>query len=68
MRILRGLTSRLLPCGCIVGVYETYEGEVVTLLDDREPACKNPEHANGNQIPALAGLEQRDSARRSSQK
>jgi hypothetical protein len=69
MRILRGLTSRLLPCGCIAGVYETYEGEVVTLLDDREPACKNPEHADGNQLPDLAGLEQRDVARqRSSQK
>ena len=53
MRILRGLTSRLLPCGCIAGIYETYDGEVVSLLDDRQPGCDNPEHANGNQIPEL---------------
>jgi len=31
MRILRGLTSRLLPCGCIAGIYETYDGQVVAL-------------------------------------
>jgi hypothetical protein len=51
MRILRGLTSRLLPCGCLAGVYETYDGEIVTLLDERQASCLEPTHAEGNQIP-----------------
>lgn len=53
MRILRGLTSRVLPCGCVAGVYETYDGGVVTLLDERESACKVDTHENGNRIPKL---------------
>jgi hypothetical protein len=56
VRILRGLTSRLLPCGCVAGIYETYDGEIVSLLDDRQPGCSNPEHLNGNQIPELTGM------------
>ena len=54
MRILRGLRSRLLPCGCVAGIYETYDGEVVTLLDDRNEACQDATHDNGNRIPDLA--------------
>jgi hypothetical protein len=50
MRILRGLTSRLLPCGCVAGVYETYEGRVVTLLDERDAACHEPGHIEGDEI------------------
>ncbi|HEX9364975.1 MAG TPA: hypothetical protein VF921_00015 [Vicinamibacterales bacterium] len=53
MRILRGLTSRLLPCGCVAGVYETYDGLVTTLLDEREVTCQDPNHADGNEIPEL---------------
>ena len=53
MRILRGLTSRLLPCGCVAGVYETYEGPVVTLLDEHEPSCANPSHIEGDEITDL---------------
>jgi hypothetical protein len=53
MRILRGLRSRLLPCGCVAGIYETYDGEVVTLLDDRNQACQDATHENGNRIPDL---------------
>jgi len=55
MRILRGLTSRLLPCGCMAGVYETYDGAVVTLLDERQATCAEPGHTEGNQIADLAG-------------
>lgn len=55
MRILRGLKSRLLPCGCIAGVYETYDGAVVTLLDERMATCQDPTHREGNQIPDLPG-------------
>jgi hypothetical protein len=54
MRILRGLTSRLLPCGCLAGVYETYDGAVVTLLDDRGPNCTMASHVAGNEVPELA--------------
>jgi hypothetical protein len=61
MRILRGLTSRLLPCGCLAGVYETYDGLVTTLLDEREPTCQDPNHAEGNEIPELLGQAARDS-------
>ena len=60
MRILRGLTSRLLPCGCLAGVYETYDGLVTTLLDEREASCSDPNHAEGNEIPALLGQADRD--------
>lgn len=56
MRILRGLASRLLPCGCVAGVYETYDGQIVTLLDDRQSTCTNANHENGNPVPELAGL------------
>jgi hypothetical protein len=55
MRILRGLTSRLLPCGCVAGIYETYDGEVVTLLDERQSTCLDSTHKEGNRIPELAG-------------
>jgi hypothetical protein len=54
MRILRGLTSRLLPCGCVAGVYETYDGAVVTLVDDRHERCADPAHVPGQQVPELA--------------
>jgi hypothetical protein len=60
MRILRGLKSRLLPCGCLAGVYETYDGAVVTLLDDRNPRCENPSHVAGIEMPEFA-LTARDS-------
>ncbi len=45
MRILRGLSSRFLWCGCLVGIYETYEAEVVGIIDVRGRACPEPEHA-----------------------
>ena len=43
--------------GCVAGVYETYDGEIVTLLDDRQAACTNANHENGNPVPELAGLQ-----------
>jgi hypothetical protein len=53
MRILRGLRSHLLPCGCVAGIYETYDGEVITLLDERNETCHDATHENGKQIPDL---------------
>ena len=44
MRILRGLGSRRLACECVVGVYETYDGEVIAVLDARGLNCSNPVH------------------------
>lgn len=55
MRILKGLSSRLLSCGCVAGIYETYDGQVVTLLDERSRECNDRNHENGNRIPDLAG-------------
>jgi hypothetical protein len=51
MRILRGLSSRHLACGCLAGVYETYDGKVVTILDIRGAGCANPNHVSGNVVP-----------------
>jgi hypothetical protein len=39
MRLLRGLTGRVLPCGCLAGVYETYGGKVIGSIDSRGGAC-----------------------------
>jgi hypothetical protein len=52
MRILRGLSSRFLTCGCLVGVYETYDGQIVSILDARTSACDDPEHQTGKPVPA----------------
>lgn len=47
MRILRGLSSRVLSCGCLAGVYETYDSEIVSILDAPGPSCQNPGHQPG---------------------
>ena len=52
MRIMRGLSSRVLPCGCMAGVYETYDGETVVILDVRGPACVTADHQAGKPVPA----------------
>jgi hypothetical protein len=51
MRILRGLSSRFLSCGCLVGVYETYDGQIVNILDARSSSCAEPEHQTGKTVP-----------------
>lgn len=52
MRILRGLNSHQLPCGCLLGVYETYDGLVVRLFDAISDTCANPGHRPGTVVPA----------------
>jgi len=47
MRVLRGLSGQLLPCGCLVGTYETYGGAIVTVVDDSACTCGNPLHKRG---------------------
>jgi hypothetical protein len=44
MRILRGVGSRVLSCGCLVGLYETYNGRTVAIVDAPNPACADPLH------------------------
>jgi hypothetical protein len=51
MRILRGLSSQCLPCGCLAGVYETYDGLIVTILDAKGTGCRNVSHCDGKVIP-----------------
>ena len=51
MRILRGLSSRFLPCGCLVGIYETYQAETVAILDARSESCVDPAHRTGQVVP-----------------
>lgn len=51
MRILRGLSGRFLPCGCLAGIYETYDGETVVIVDARGPSCADSAHAPGNLVP-----------------
>jgi hypothetical protein len=46
-RILRGLTSRRLSCGCVLGVYETYDGRVVSFIDVRGDGCGVARHEPG---------------------
>jgi hypothetical protein len=45
MRFLRGLAGKALPCGCLVGVYETYNGGIVATIDARGAQCRHPDHS-----------------------
>ena len=54
MRILRGLSSRFLPCGCLVGIYETYDSATVAILDARSDSCVDSAHRTGQVVPADA--------------
>ena len=39
-----GLGARHLPCGCHIGLYETFSRHVVGVLDVRHPSCQDPRH------------------------
>ena len=54
MRILRGLSSKWLPCECLVGVYETYDGLVVTIVDAKGTGCEDASHRTGQIVPREA--------------
>ena len=54
MRFLRGLSGRVLACGCLIGVYETYDGVVVATIDARGDACRESEHRLHAVVPAEA--------------
>ncbi len=62
MRILRGLSSRFLLCGCLVGVYETYDGAIVTIVDARDATCAESAHQKGNVVPEKQPLKNTSSS------
>jgi len=47
VRILRGLSSTQLACGCSIGIYETYAGAVIGVVDARHPRCAQRDHREG---------------------
>jgi hypothetical protein len=47
LRVLRGAS---LPCGCLAGVYETYTGTTVAVIDEAHGECRLAEHRNGCMI------------------
>lgn len=55
MRLLRGLGSQLLPCGCLAGIYETYAGSVVTIVDARGQECRESTHQVGEATEGEGG-------------
>ena len=69
MRILRLLATRPLPCGCLAGVYETYDGPIATILDARGDDCPDVTHQPGIHVrdtnaAGLPGRPERQPARR----
>ena len=52
LRILRGLGSRALPCGCLVGLYETYANETVAIVDAKGANCKDRLHQVDSSLDA----------------
>jgi hypothetical protein len=48
LRILRGVGSRSLKCGCFVGLYETYDGATVEIVDERGRRCTDRSHVPGH--------------------
>ena len=59
MRILRLLSNRPLPCGCLAGIYETYDGPITWIVDARADECHDPKHRPG---ATLSGAERGDQA------
>jgi hypothetical protein len=51
MGILRGLGSRLLACGCLIGVYETYSGKTLSIVDAHGEGCRDTTHRLNRVMP-----------------
>jgi hypothetical protein len=62
MRILRILQSQSLPCGCFVGVYETYEGRTVAIVEESGTGCPNPAHRQGRSVQSAGEVVLREAA------
>jgi hypothetical protein len=48
--ILRVVRGERLACGCLAGVYETYTGRTVTIIDIVGPSCRASDHRDGARI------------------
>ncbi len=46
-RIYRVLRGDQLPCGCVAGVYELYNGDILSVIDARAEGCRDPLHKPG---------------------
>jgi hypothetical protein len=58
MRLLKGLASHALPCGCQVGTYETLDGPILNIIDSRAHDCPEAQHRPGLVVaPPLVGRE-----------
>jgi hypothetical protein len=66
-RIRLTLAGFTLPCGCVGGVYETYSGAVVRLLDVRASRCNLEQHRQGAEIDEVSGKVDSDPGRRTGQ-
>ena len=51
MPILRGTNSAQLPCGCLIGLYETYRGRTIAIIDLKGSSCTDRPHRVNAQIP-----------------
>jgi hypothetical protein len=38
------VAGRVLDCGCLAGLYETWNGEFVEILDGPSDCCRHPHH------------------------
>jgi hypothetical protein len=56
MRILKGLGSRSLVCGCLVGLYETYDSKTVAIVDAKGAGCADRAHHINSRIDFSAPL------------
>lgn len=52
-RPLRGLSGKVLSCGCFIGIYETPSGAVVAAIDACGPACMDPGHQLDALVPSV---------------
>jgi hypothetical protein len=50
MKLLRGLTSHQRLCGCRIGIYETFDGSIVEIVDTRAPNCRREAHRPGRVV------------------
>jgi hypothetical protein len=57
--ILRVLRGARLPCGCVAGIYETYAGTTVAVIDEAHADCPLAQHRNG----CMMSIEGRDGSR-----
>jgi hypothetical protein len=53
MRILRIVGSQALPCGCLVGHYELYSGQIVRLIDYHSETCPLASHRVNSVLPDM---------------